>query len=92
MVSMFPPKVLFPIYLELSMQVLTRIKHHKQDAINAAHDDIMSVIQFYASGLCTMPELLVALQKHHALFPIEDGKIVAIVGIHDPATNLVRIA
>lgn len=68
-----------------------RTKHPQQDAINSAHDHVMRVIQLYASGLVTLPELLAALLPHYDLFPTEDGKPVAIIGIHDPATNLKRV-
>jgi hypothetical protein len=66
-------------------------KHPQQDAVDAAHEHVMRIIQLYASGLVTMPELLAALQPHYALFPTEDDKPVAIVGVLDPATHLKRV-
>jgi hypothetical protein len=69
-----------------------RTKHPMQAAVDVAHQDIMDIIQLYADGLCTMPEMLVAMQRYHCLFPVEDGEMKAIIGVHDPATNLIRIA
>jgi len=69
----------------------TRPSHPLQPTVDAAHDEIMRIIQLYTSGLCTMPELLVALQQFHYLFPVENGEMKAIVDIIDPATYLRRI-
>lgn len=76
----------------LSTLYRNRTPHPMQDAVNAAHDKIMDIIQLYASGLCTMPELLVALQQFHHLFPVENGTMKAIINVNDPATHLTRIA
>lgn len=76
----------------LSTLYRNRTPHPMQDAVNAAHDEIMRIIQLYASGLCTMPELLVALQQFHHLFPVENGTMKAIINVNDPATHLTRIA
>jgi hypothetical protein len=70
----------------------TRPSHPLQPTVDAAHDEIMRIIQLYASGLCTMPELLVALQQFHHLFPVEGGEMKAIINVIDPATHLCRIA
>lgn len=73
------------------LDLFDRTKHPQQDAVDSAHDHVMRVIQLYASGLVTLPELLAALQPHYDLFPIEDDKPAAIIGVLDPATHLKRV-
>jgi len=77
-----------------------RTKHPQQDAVDAAHEHVMRIIQLYASGLVTMPELLAALQPHYALFPTEAQGFLqiasqlspeAIIGVVDPACGLKRV-
>jgi hypothetical protein len=73
------------------LDLFDRTKHPQQDAVDSAHDHVMRVIQLYASGLVTLPELLAALLPHYDLFPTEDDKPVAIIGVLDPATHLKRV-
>ena len=79
------------------LDLFDRTKHPQQDAVDSAHDHVMRVLQLYASGLITMPELLAALQPHYALFPTAGQRFLqladqlppeAIIGVVDPACGL----
>lgn len=57
--------------------------HPMQATIDAAHAEILGIIQMYVSGLITVPEFLTAAYK---LRKVVGAK--AIIGVVDPACGL----
>jgi len=82
MVSMFPPKVLFPIYLEYLMTTMTR--DDAQHVLDTCHSETMECIQMYASGLITLPEMV----NHLILVKRVYISVISTDGVFDPATGL----
>ena len=58
-------------------------EHPMQAVVDAAHTEILGIIQMYVSGLITVPEFLTAAYK---LRRVVGAK--AIVGVVDPACGL----
>ena len=59
-------------------------KFHAQATLNQCHADAMECVQMYASGLVTLPELVIHLtvvRDTYTSIPDEDG-------LFDPATGL----
>jgi hypothetical protein len=53
-----------------------------QAELNALHEHAMNIIQLYASGLCTLPELKRAIGK------IKLSRTIDLTDLLDPATGL----
>jgi hypothetical protein len=60
--------------------------HPMQAVVDAAHTEILGIIQMYVSGLITVPEFLTAAYKLRKVVGTK-----AIVGVVDPATHLKRV-
>ena len=79
-----PAKPTLEAWLEWEMMHMRPSADHPMQAVvDAAHTEILGIIQMYVSGLITVPEFLTAAYKLRKAVGTK-----AIVGVVDPACGL----